>query len=96
MFALADQLRRASVSISSNVAEGASRSSDIESTHFLEIALVSAFEVESQLQIAYRRGFITEKIFNNVICQTNTIEKRLNGFISKIENIKKIINHVEQ
>lgn len=61
LFALSDQMRRAAVSIPSNVAEGSSRTSDVEFAHFLEIAMGSTFEVETQLQIAHRRGFVTEE-----------------------------------
>ena len=46
-YALADQLRRASVSIASNIAEGASRKSSVEFIHYLEIAIGSTFEVET-------------------------------------------------
>lgn len=84
MFALSDQLRRAAVSVPSNIAEGASRSSDVEFAHFLEIAAGSAFEVETQLQIAYRRGFVPEEEFQSVLKLINIIEKRLNGFITKL------------
>ena len=57
---LVDQIQRASVSISSNIAEGCGRSSNIEFARFLEIALGSAFEVESQLILCYDLGYITE------------------------------------
>ena len=49
---LCDQLQRAAVSISSSIAEGAARSSDADFAHFLDFALGSAFEVETQLKIA--------------------------------------------
>ena len=54
---LCDQLQRAVVSISSNIAEGAARTSDAEFAHFLDIALGSAFEVETQLKIANNVGY---------------------------------------
>ena len=53
---LCDQLRRAAVSISSNIAEGAARSTDADFAHFLDFALGSAFEVETQLKISKKRG----------------------------------------
>lgn len=54
---LCDQLQRAVVSISSNIAEGAARSSDTDFAHFLDFALGSAFEVETQLKIAKNVGY---------------------------------------
>ena len=54
---LCDQLQRAAVSISSNIAEGAARSSDADFAHFLDFALGSAFEVETQLKIAKNVGY---------------------------------------
>lgn len=55
---LCDQLQRAVVSISSNIAEGAAKPSDNEFAHFLDMALGSAFEVETQLIIANKIGYI--------------------------------------
>lgn len=55
---LCDQLQRAAVSISSNIAEGAAKPSDTEFAHFLDTALGSAFEVETQLLIAKNIGYI--------------------------------------
>lgn len=57
---LCDQLQRAVVSISSNIAEGSAKPSDIEFAHFLDTALGSAFEVETQLQIAKNVGYFHE------------------------------------
>ncbi len=57
-FGLAQQLRRAAVSIPSNVAEGAGRSNTGELGHFLGIALGSAAEVETQLELAVRLKFV--------------------------------------
>ena len=55
---LCDQLQRAAVSISSNIAEGSARTSDSEFAHFLDIALGSAYEVETQLLISKNVGYI--------------------------------------
>jgi four helix bundle protein len=57
-FGLVSQIRRAGVSISSNIAEGFSRDSGKELRHYISIALGSANEIEVQLYIALRLGFI--------------------------------------
>ena len=60
IFGLTMQMRRAAVSVSSNLAEGSSRSSRADFARFTEIAAGSLFEVVSQSFIAKRRGFLTE------------------------------------
>ena len=80
-FALANQMERAVVSISSNISEGSSRSSDIDFAHFLEISLGSAFEVETQLTIAYKLQYIDSKTYESLITQTDVIQKGLGKFI---------------
>lgn len=80
-FALANQMERAVVSISSNISEGSSRSSDIDFAHFLEMSLGSAFEVETQLSIAYNLQYIDSNEYNYLISQLATIQKGLGKFI---------------
>jgi four helix bundle protein len=58
-YAMCDQLRRASVSITSNIAEGVNRFSVKDKSHFLEIAYGSLMEVSSQLEIAEDLGYIS-------------------------------------
>ena len=58
-YAMCDQLRRASVSITSNIAEGVNRFSLKEKTHFMEIAYGSLMEVSSQFEIAEDLGYIS-------------------------------------
>ena len=65
-FALCDQLRRAAVSITSNIAEGMTRYSNKDKTHFLEISFGSLMEVMSQLEVAYDEKYINEDDFNNM------------------------------
>src|SRR5690606_183253 len=59
-FGLTNQLRRASVSVPSNIAEGAGRQSQKEFIHFLHIALGSVSEIETQIEISKRLGYISE------------------------------------
>lgn len=59
-FGLTSQLRRASVSIPSNIAEGAGRKGGKEFARFLQMALGSLSEVETQLELAFRLGYVNE------------------------------------
>lgn len=83
-YGLSNQLERAAVSISSNIAEGASRTSPVEYAHFLEIAMGSAFEVETQLTIAKQRSYLSENEYNEMIIQLQSIERRVNSLINKL------------
>lgn len=81
---LCDQLQRAVVSISSNIAEGAARPSDADFAHFLDTSLGSAYEVETQLTIARNVGYLDEDTFLEMDKRLQSIEKQLTAFISSI------------
>ncbi len=81
---LCDQLQRAAVSISSNIAEGAARPSDTDFAHFLDFALGSAFEVETQLQISNNIGYINTETYNILINDLDEIERQINGLIHSL------------
>ena len=81
---LCDQLQRASVSISSNIAEGAARFSDADFAHFLDFALGSAFEVETQLTIAKNVNYMDEAQYQGLISKLISIERQLNALIISI------------
>lgn len=78
---LCNQLQRAAVSISSNIAEGSARPSDADFAHFLDMALGSACEVETQLLIAKNIGYIEEKLYNELKENVSHIERQLGGLI---------------
>ena len=79
-----DQLQRAVVSISSNIAEGSARPSDFDFTHFLDMALGSSYEVETQLLISKNIGYINLEIYEQLHDDIISIEKQLAGFICAI------------
>lgn len=81
---LCDRLQRAAVSISSNIAEGSARSSDADFAHFLDFALGSAFEVETQIKIAKNVGYMDEEHCQELITKLSSIERQLNGLIGTI------------
>ena len=81
---LCDQLQRAAVSISSNIAEGCAKPSDVEFAKFLDTALGSSYEVETQLTIAHNVGYINDDIFGELMNDVQSIERQLTGFIRSI------------
>ena len=81
---LCDQLQRAAVSISSNIAEGAARPSDADFAHFLDTSLGSAYEVETQLTIARNVGYMDDDTFTEMNKRLQSIEKQLTAFIRSI------------
>lgn len=83
-YGLASQLQRAAVSISSNIAEGAAKSSDIDFARFLDMALGSSYEVESQLLIAKNIGYFNEDIFSKLLTENIEIQKQLTSFAAKV------------
>jgi len=79
VYGLTSQIRRAVVSISSNVAEGAGRGTKKEFSHFASIAGGSLNEVESQLHIAFRLGYLKKDSFELLISNAVELGKILNG-----------------
>src|SRR5437870_4445147 len=78
-FGLTNQLRRSAVSVSSNIAEGSSRSSKNEFARFAEIAAGSVFEVVSQSFIARRQQFLNEASFRIIYTATEERSRMLSG-----------------
>ena len=83
IYALADQIKRAAVSIPSNIAEGASRNSTKEFIQFLSIALGSTSELETQIIIAEKVGYIQNG--ENLRSDITIVRKMLNALISSLK-----------
>ncbi len=84
-FNITSQLRRASVSIPTNIAEGCGRNSDKEFNHFLNIALGSVSETEYLIILSNDLSLIEENIFLNLVDKINQIK-------SKIYKLKEVLN----
>lgn len=85
-FGLVSQLNRAAVSISSNIAEGASRSTNKDFRRFLEIKISSAFEVESQLLLAVKLNNVSERDVTDTLKELNELQKMRSVFIKKLNS----------
>ena len=83
---LCDQLQRAAVSIGSNIAEGSAKPSNVEFAHYLDTALGSAYEVETQLLIANKIGYIDIDKYNELHSAVIEIEKQIVGLIRTLRN----------
>ena len=81
-FGLRDQIRRASVSVMSNIAEGFERGSDKEFCRFLYIAKGSAGEVRSHLFVALDSGYLASDEFDDLRARAEEVAKALSGFIT--------------
>lgn len=78
-YAICDQLRRAVISITSNIAEGSGRASNKEKVHFLEISYGSLMEVLSQMDVACDLKYITKEDFNNIEVMVENVSRPLSG-----------------
>src|SRR3989344_3598616 len=85
LYGLSAQMRRAAVSISSNIAEGRSRGTRKDFTHFLHMAFGSASELETQLLIAKRLSFGSQKEWRGSDSLLSEVSKMLRAMISKLE-----------
>ena len=83
-FGLTSQLRRASVSIPSNIGEGSRRKRPRVRLHFLEVALGSQGEVDVQLEIAQRLAFCSIEDYKRLQSRVDEVGRMLNGLIASL------------
>lgn len=91
LFALSSQMRRAAVSIPSNIAEGRSRDSRREFLHFLSISLGSLAELETQLELAVRLDY-TDSELHAARAQTEILGKKINRLQTVLRSKEPIAN----
>ena len=88
-FELTSQIRRSVVSIPSNVAEGSGRGTNREFKRFLDIALSSAFELETQVILAYDMGYVLEDKFEEINSMIMEVQRMIAGFKKSLSKIDK-------
>jgi four helix bundle protein len=81
-YGLTSQLRRASISIASNIAEGNGRISGRERSRFAEIAYASAIEVIAQIEISYELGYLNEEILQDYKTRSKLLTNKINSLYS--------------
>ena len=86
-FALRDQIRRAAISITSNIAEGFERNRRREFIQFLRYAKASAGEVRSQLYVAFDEGYIDDCTFAALGDEARSTSRQIQGFIRYLESV---------
>jgi four helix bundle protein len=84
-FGITSQMRRSSVSTSSNIAEGSARNSSKAFCNCLDISLGESFELETQLIIAFRTGIIPEEKFSLLSREIAELQKMVIGFKNTVE-----------
>jgi four helix bundle protein len=92
IYGLTSQVRRAAVSVPSNIAEGQGRKSTMEFLHHLSIAYGSLTETETQLLIAGRLAYLEQKKVDHLIEQTNEVGRLLNGLSNSLSAKQRTTN----
>ena len=84
LYGLMSQLRRASVSIATNIAEGCGRNTDADFARFLQIAMGSASETEYEIILAFDLGFLSKDQFESLQAQAEEVKKMLASFLKTL------------
>ena len=85
IYGLTSQIRRCSVSVPSNIAEGSERDSTRDYLRFINMAHASLAELETQFYIAHRLGYVSEENYQQLQISTAEIGRMLNGLSKKLE-----------
>lgn len=84
-FGITSQMRRSSVSIPSNIAEGSTKNSSKAFLNSLDISLGESFELETQAIIAQRVGILNDQNFKSLESEISEVQRMINGFIQNID-----------
>ena len=93
LYGLTNQIRRAAISIPSNIAEGFGRNSKNDFKRFLQIAMGSIFELQTQLEIAKNLQFLSDDNYKKVFDATREIEAMLTSLIRKLRLSSQILRN---
>jgi four helix bundle protein len=85
IFGLVSQIRRAAVSVPSNIAEGYARGTDREKLHFLRISSGSMSEIETQLMLSLNLGYISQEVYDEQSERITSLWKQLNALIGSVK-----------
>jgi four helix bundle protein len=91
-FGLISQMRRAAVSVSSNIAEGSGRTSDVEFARFIEIAYGSLMEVISQASVAKLPGLLSQVNYDELYHEAEELARMLSGLRSTLVERNKVVS----
>jgi four helix bundle protein len=84
LYGITSQIRRAVVSVPTNIAEGCGKSSNPDFSRYLQISFGSACEVEYLLLLSFELNYLDETIYKNLSFQLEEVKKMLSGFIKKL------------
>ena len=87
LYGIVSQIRRCSISIPSNIAEGIGRRTSKDTIQFLHVSRGSLYELETQLYLSYDQNYMSKNDLSRILSQTEKCIKLLNGFINYYKNL---------